>query len=154
MSEHDEHEFDGMGERQSPSPADTGTTDQDVAITGNEGTAGAERLGLRGTPGGLTESLGAEAGDDATSGVAGTVGTDTSSEGLLGAGIGSVDASETGVVGAEQGATDEQSDVLGTRGGTDSSDMPGGLAGGMDTGDVSRTGEQADTSQEGANIQP
>jgi hypothetical protein len=85
-------------------------------------------------------------------GLAGTTDADASSEGLAGTGTEiskgrrNRDASASGLAGPAGTRADTD--------GIDRSDVPGGLAGGMDSADVTDSGELADASQEGANIQP
>jgi hypothetical protein len=149
MTQND-RELDRMGERQRPGRADADETSQDRMFGGNGGTPGAERLDIRGGSnehGGGANQQATDSGMNAASGTA-----DESGElptGVnVGDGTGRMDM-------ARRASAERQSRSLGTRSGADRSDVPGGgLAGGIDTGDVTSTSDQAATSQEGANIQP
>ncbi len=151
MSQNDQQGLDGMDEHQSPSPADAGATEQEAVISGNGGTPGADRLGMRGASDDLT-------GEHAQSGEMGVDAT------MSGADMGTSDMeSDTGKPMDHMDQMDQMphaggdgdSGGLSTRANTDRSGVPGGgLAEGIDIGDVTGTGDQADAGQEGANIQP
>jgi hypothetical protein len=151
---------DRMGERQRPDRADVDETGQDRVFGGSGGTPGADRLGMRSG----SSELGGGANQQATvRGMNAASGTaDESGElltgGDVGDGTGRIDMARRANAGRQSGS-------LGTRSGVVRSDVPGGglaavlqrscggLAGGTDTDDVTTTSDQADASQEGANIQ-